>query len=237
MNNITLNKFIAQTGIASRRKAAELIKQGLVTVNEKVIKEPGYRVKQDDIVKARGEIIEHEKLVYILLNKPNNYITSVSDERGRKTVIDLLGETVQERVYPVGRLDRATTGLLVLTNDGTFAQKLAHPKYEVKKTYHVVLDRPLAFVDIKKIKAGVVLEDGKARVDDIFLFPDKPKNIVRLSLHSGKNRIIRRIFEHLGYKVVKLDRTGYAGLTKKDLLVGHWRFLMPGEIKRLLRKD
>jgi len=237
MKNITLNKFIAQAGITSRRKAVALIEQGLVMVNDKVIKEPGYRVKHDDMIKVRGQEVQAQNHVYILLNKPNNYITTVDDERGRKTVLDLLGDVVTERVYPVGRLDRATTGLLLLTNDGALAQKLAHPKYEVQKTYHVTLDKSLDTTDIKKIRAGVVLEDGKAFVDSLTFMPGKSKKVIQLSLHSGKNRIIRRIFEHLGYKVIKLDRTMYAGLTKRHLPIGSWRFLTAIEIRTLDAKS
>ena len=233
MNNITLNKFIAQAGITSRRKAVELIEQGHVTVNDKVMKEPGYRVKKSDNVKVRGQELQAQKHVYVLLNKPNNYITTLNDERGRKTVIDLLGDAVQERVYPIGRLDRSTTGLLLLTNDGALAQKLAHPKYKIQKTYLVTLDKSLTFADVKKLRAGIVLEDGKVLVDALTFIPGKSKKVVQLSVHSGKNRIIRRMFEHLGYKVIKLDRTMYAGLTKRHLPVGTCRFLTSDEIKGL----
>ncbi len=226
-----LNKYIAQAGICSRRKAVELIKQGVVTVNGQKVTEPGYQVKSADIVRVRGKKVARQKLMYILMNKPKDYVTTVSDERGRRTVIDLLSGQIKERVYPVGRLDRSTTGLLLLTNDGELAEKLAHPRYEVKKVYHVLLDKPLVYADMQKIKAGVRLSDGLVRVDMISYAPGKYKNHLRVTLHSGKYRIVRRMFEHFDYDVIQLDRVRYAGLTKKGLRVGMWRYLTAYEIR------
>lgn len=228
-----LNKFLAHAGVCSRRQAAEYIKDGRVTVNGIVVNEPGYRVNPKDIVLCEGKEVQTERLVYILLNKPKDYITTLSDERGRKTVIDLIKAEVTERVYPVGRLDRNTTGLLVLTNDGELAQKLAHPKHEVYKIYHVTLDAALTQNDIQRITKGVELEDGIAVIDDISRVPGQSKKQVYVALHSGKNRIVRRLFEHLGYEVTALDRVEYAGLTKARLARGNWRYLTLSEIKSL----
>lgn len=229
-----LNKFLAHAGICSRRKAAELIKEGKVLVNGNPVLEPGYQVKHSDVVKFNNEIIRLEEKIYVLLNKPKGYITTVTDERGRKTVIDLVQEASRGvRLYPVGRLDRDTTGLLVLTNDGELAQVLAHPRYEVQKVYHVTLDRVIGFKDLQQIREGLVLEDGPIQVDSVSYIPQNLRNRVRIELHSGKNRIVRRIFEHLGYHVEKLDRVNYAGFSVRDLPRGAWRYLTRQEVMLL----
>lgn len=230
----SLSKFVAQAGIASRRKVVDLIRQGLIKVNGALIKEPGYKVQPNDRVTYHDQrlTITNQKL-YILLNKPKDYITTVSDEKGRKTVMDLIKNAIGQRMYPVGRLDRDTTGLLILTNDGDLAQKLSHPRYEVRKAYGVTLNRILNKDDYEKIKKGLDLRDGFIQVDAIHYSSRLPRNNVKVALHSGKNRIVRRIFEHLGYDVIKLDRIEYAGLTKQGLLVGHWRYLTDDEVERL----
>ncbi len=229
-----LNKYVAHCGICSRRQAAEYVKQGLVSVNEEVEKNPAYQVQEADIIKYKGSIIEPEtRKVYILLNKPKDVVTTAKDERGRRTVLDIIGTEVEERIYPVGRLDKATTGLLVLTNDGDLAKKLSHPRYNVKKFYHVVLDKPVSLVDLEKIRKGIELEDGIATVDGADYVKGQEKNEVGMELHLGRNRIIRRIFEHLGYRVKRLDRTYFAGLTKKDLPRGRFRNLTEREIVML----
>jgi 23S rRNA pseudouridine2605 synthase len=227
--NMRLNKYIAHAGICSRRKASEHIKKGLVTVNDAVVLEMGYKVQQEDVVKFQGEIVTPTRNhVYILLNKPKNVITTLQDERDRRTVLDFVNELTQERIYPVGRLDRNTTGLLLLTNDGTFAQKLSHPSFNIKKVYKATLDKPLLEADMEKIRQTLVLDDGPAPVDAIEYGP-KP-NVIGLEIHIGRNRIVRRLFEHLGYQVVKLDRVRYASLTKKNLPIGKARFLTPQEL-------
>lgn len=223
-----LNKYLAHAGICSRRKAAEYIEKGEVTINEAVIREMGHKVQPNDVVRFRGKIIKPSRnYVYILLNKPRNVITTVQDDRGRRTVLDFTNKLTQERIYPVGRLDRNTTGLLLLTNDGDFAQKLAHPKFKVKKVYKATLDHPLTPEDFERIQNTLTLEDGPAPVDAI-AYGDH-RNIVGVELHIGRNRIVRRIFEHLGYEVVKLDRVGYGALTKKNLPVGKCRLLTEQE--------
>jgi len=229
-----LNKYVAKCGVASRRHAAEIVKKGQIQVNGEVEKNPAIEIHRKDEIRFQGKVIKPEsKLVYILLNKPKNVITTSSDEKGRKTVIDLVSHRINERIYPVGRLDRATTGLLVMTNDGDLAQRLAHPSHNIKKVYHVVLDRDLTKKDMQAIGDGLILEDGKAEIDIISYINGKSKNEIGIELHSGKNRIIRRIFEHLNYKVVRLDRTLYAGLTKKDLPRGRFRRLTTEEIRML----
>jgi 23S rRNA pseudouridine2605 synthase len=227
---IRLNKFLSNAGIAARRKADELIKQGLVTVNDQVVTEMGYKVTSKDVVKYNGKVVKPGKKVYILFNKPKDCITSTRDERGRKTVMDYVSRFTKEYVFPVGRLDRNTTGLLLLTNDGDLAQKLSHPRYEVKKVYAVELDKKLQEVDLEKIRKGVMLEEGIARVDDIQYADESNKKIIGIELHIGWNRVVRRIFESLGYEVKKLDRVMYAGLTKKDLPRGRCRYLTQREI-------
>jgi 23S rRNA pseudouridine2605 synthase len=226
-----LNKYIAHCGISSRRQAADFVKNGDVTVNGEVVKEPFYLVQPTDQVAFKGNIVKPEaNKVYILMNKPKGFLTTVSDDRGRKTVMELLKGKVEERIFPVGRLDRATTGLLLLTNDGDLAKKLSHPSHKVKKVYHVVLDKPVTKADLESIRKGIELEDGLAQVDGIDYAQNAPKSEVGIELHIGKNRIVRRIFEHLGYEVVRLDRVYYAGLTKKDLPRGFFRNLTDKEI-------
>ena len=226
-----LNKYVALSGIASRRTAAEYIKNKEVTVNEVVVVEPGYRVQPSDVIKYKGAVISPVKeLVYLLLNKPKNVITTVSDAQGRKTVLDLVENATDNRIYPVGRLDRDTTGLLILTNDGDLARKLSHPSNDVKKIYQVTLDRPVSVRDLEKIQVGLELEDGIAEVDAVGHIDGGKRNEVGIEIHIGKNRIVRRIFEHLGYEVEKLDRVYYAGLTKKDLPRGHYRKLTEKEL-------
>ncbi|MEL6864967.1 MAG: pseudouridine synthase [Bacteroidota bacterium] len=228
---VRLNKYVAHCGIASRRKAGDLIVQGLVKVNGEVVREIGHRVQRGDVVQFKGKTIEPEtQKVYILLNKPKNTVTTVSDDRGRTTVMDIIGDAVQERIYPVGRLDRATTGLLLLTNDGTLARKLSHPSEGVTKFYHVVLDQPVKQSHIRQIADGLMLEDGKAIVDKVDYVKDSDQMEVGVEIHMGKNRIVRRLFEHFGYQVKKLDRTYYAGLTKKDLPRGRFRHLTEREV-------
>jgi 23S rRNA pseudouridine2605 synthase len=229
-----LNKFIAHAGVAARREAAELVKKGLVKVNNELVKEPGHKVSATDDIRVNGKkIFLAKNLVYILLNKPKDFITTTDDPQGRKTVLDIIGRATQERVYPVGRLDRNTSGVLLLTNDGELAQKLTHPSNEVKKVYHVTLNRPLDKKDFEQILKGVVLEDGPANVDVLAYADMKDKTQVGVEIHSGRNRIVRRIFEHLGYDVKGLDRVVFAGLTKKNIDRGKWRFLTEKEVRDL----
>ena len=229
-----LNKFIAHAGICSRRDAADVVKTGKVTVNGKVITEPGFKIGQKDEVKVQGKkITARRNLVYILLNKPKDYFTTTEDPQGRKTVLDLIKSATSERVYPIGRLDRNTTGVLLLTNDGELAQKLSHPSYEVRKIYEVTLDKQLTKKDFDAILSGVTLEDGFIQ-PDVLAYPDaKNKHIIGVEIHSGKNRIVRRIFEHLGYDVKGLDRVMYANLTKKNVERVKWRFLSEKEVRLL----
>jgi 23S rRNA pseudouridine2605 synthase len=223
---IRLNKYIANAGICSRREADELIATGAVSVNGKIVTQLGTKISPEDNVQFGGETLRREKLVYILLNKPHDYITTTDDPEGRKTVMMLLKNAGNERIYSVGRLDRATTGLLLFTNDGDLAKKLMHPRHGIKKIYHVELDKNLIKKDMEDIVTGLELEDGIAEVDEIAYDGDgKDKKSIGIQIHSGKNRIIRRIFEKLGYKITKLDRVVYAGLTKKNLTRGRWRFL------------
>lgn len=226
-----LNKYIAHCGICSRREAIDLIKEGKVKVNDAVVSEPGYKVQANDRVWYEGKPIKtQEKFVYYLLNKPKNYITTTDDPEGRKTVLDLIRPITDQRVYPVGRLDRNTTGLLLLTNDGDLAQKLSHPKHRTRKIYHVVLDKSLTKKDFDAIADGLILEDGMAEVDEVaYINPDDKKEI-GIEIHSGRNRIVRRIFEHLKYEVKALDRVVYAGLTKKNLPRGKFRALDDKEV-------
>lgn len=229
--DMRLNKFVALCGVASRRAAADLIKEGHVTVNGNVSTEIGYRVLPKDVIAYKGKTIALEaKKIYILMNKPKDTITTASDEKGRKTVMDIIRRTIQERIYPIGRLDRDTTGLLVLTNDGDLAQKLSHPSYKVKKLYHAILNKPLTAADLKQITEGLKLEDGIAEVDAINYAEGAGKNELMIEIHIGKNRIVRRIFEHLGYEVEKLDRVYYGGLTKKDLPRSGYRTLTEREV-------
>jgi 23S rRNA pseudouridine2605 synthase len=229
---IRLNRFIANSGVCSRREADELITMGLISVNGKTITELGYKVNPGDQVKYEDRLLKFEKPVYLLLNKPKGYLTTTSDPQERKTVMHLIANAVKERVYPVGRLDRNTTGLLLLTNDGELADKLMHPSYNAKKIYKVELDRPISKGDFQKLVEGVELEEGKAMVDDAAIVSDDGKT-VGIELHIGWNRVVRRIFEALEYQVVKLDRSVYAGLDKRDLPRGHWRFLTKEEVVML----
>lgn len=226
-----LNKFISNAGVCSRRQADEFIKAGYVTVNDATVLEMGYKVKPKDVVKFKNKKVQNEKKVYVLLNKPKGYLTTTSDDRERKTVMELVSTVKDVRLYPVGRLDRNSTGVILLTNDGELAQKLSHPSGEVTKVYQVELDKALDQKDLLKIRAGVELEDGKANVDQVeYTLPRGDDRIVGIELHSGKNRIVRRIFESLGYEVQKLDRVLYAGLTKKNLPRAKWRFLTDKEV-------
>jgi 23S rRNA pseudouridine2605 synthase len=226
-----LNKYIAFCGVCSRRAAAEAVKDGKVVVNNEICMEPFYQIKKGDEVKFEGALIRPaEQLVYILLNKPKNVITTTDDEKGRKTVLDLIGTGVSERIFPVGRLDRNTTGLLLLTNDGVLAQKLTHPKHEKKKIYHVELDQPLSTIHFNEINKGLELEDGLAPVDALGYLDENDHCKVGITIHIGRNRIVRRIFQHLGYEVLKLDRVYFAGLTKKDLPRGKFRQLSHREV-------
>lgn len=229
----SLSKYLAQAGIASRRKVVDIIKSKVVTVNGVVINEPGFKVNISDCVRVNNNIVRSEDKIYILLNKPKNCITTVSDDLGRHGVLDLISDEIKQRVYPIGRLDRNTTGLLVLTNDGELALKLSHPRFEVEKIYHVMLNKAFTRNDMKKILDGFELEDGFLKVDQASFFADRPKQNVIVALHSGKNRIVRRLFEHLGYVVEKLDRAGYSGLDKGRLKPGEWRYLTKAEVSQL----
>ncbi len=229
-----LNKFIAHAGVCGRREAADLVKEGKVTVNGDKVFEPGYKVSGKDKVIVKGkQVFLQRNAVYILLNKPKDYITTANDPQGRKTVLDLIKNATPERVYPVGRLDRNTTGVLILTNDGELAQKLTHPSFEVKKIYEVTLDKPVIKKDLEAIVSGITLEDGFIQADSVGYADDKQKNIVGIEIHSGRNRIVRRIFEHLGYDVKGLDRVMFANLTKKNVDRGKWRFLNEKEVRLL----
>ncbi len=232
-DEIRLNRYVANAGICSRREADTYIAAGNVSVNGKVITEMGYKVKLTDDVRFDGRKLNPEKKEYILLNKPKNFITTTSDEKGRRTVMELVSNASKARLLPVGRLDRNTTGLLLFTNDGDLTKKLTHPKHGVRKIYHVHLDKNLALSDLRKIEAGLELEDGAVEVDAISYIQGSPKKEIGIEIHSGRNRIVRRIFEHLGYTVTKLDRVIFAGLTKKDLPRGHWRHLTEQEVINL----
>ena len=229
-----LNKFISHAGISGRREAAEIVKKGIVKVNGKIITEPGYKISSNDEVIVNGKkIFPSKNLVYILLNKPKDFITTTEDPQGRKTVLDLIRRATTERVYPVGRLDRNTSGVLLFTNDGELSQKLTHPSNEIKKIYAVILDKPLEKKDFDQVVKGVVLEDGPASVDKIAYADTKERTQLGVEIHSGRNRIVRRIFEHLGYDVKNLDRVMFAGLTKKNIERGKWRFLNEKEVREL----
>jgi len=229
-----LNKYVAHCGICSRRKAADLVKAGKIKVNGQVLDNPAYLVQEQDKVEYKGERLRlEEEKVYFLMNKPKNTITTKSDPRGRRTVMDLMKGKTNARIFPVGRLDRNTTGLLLLTNDGDLAKKLTHPSHEIEKVYEVELDRPFAEADMTRLRNGLVLEDGPAQVDAANGITERSPHWVCVRLHIGRNRIVRRIFDHLGYKVVKLDRVIIAGLTKKTLGRGHVRTLTAEEIRNL----
>jgi 23S rRNA pseudouridine2605 synthase len=231
--SMRLNRFIAHAGICSRREADTFIIAGSVEVNGKIVSEMGYKVLPGDSVKFDGRLLTPEKMEYVLLNKPKNFLTTTEDDKGRKTVMDLIRNASKSRLLPVGRLDRNTTGLLLFTNDGEMAARLTHPRYAVRKIYHVVLDRALKVSDLQQIEKGVDLDDGSISVDAISYIANATKREVGIEIHSGRNRIIRRIFEHLGYEVAKLDRVMFAGLTKKDLPRGQWRTLDSKEVSFL----
>lgn len=229
-----LNKYVAHSGVCSRRKAAELVKAGEVSVNGKVEINPAYEIQDGDKIEYQGKELQVEaNKVYLLMNKPKGYICSLSDEKGRRTVMDLVRKKVTERIYPVGRLDYNTTGLLLLTNDGDLAKKMTHPSHRVKKVYQATLDRELSIEDLEAIKKGFELEDGPVEVDAVEYVKGKPKNTIGLEIHIGRNRIVRRIFEHFDYHVVQLDRVFIGGLTKKDLPRGFSRPLEEKEIVML----
>ncbi|WP_044123292.1 pseudouridine synthase, partial [Hallella bergensis] len=230
---LRLNKFLANAGICSRREADEFIQAGVVTVNGEVVTELGTKVLRSDEVKFRDQPVTLEKKVYVLLNKPKNYVTTSDDPQQRKTVMDLVKDACPERIYPVGRLDRNTTGVLLLTNDGDMASKLTHPKFLKKKVYHVFLDKNIGVEDLQKIAEGIELEDGEIHADAVEYANENDKSQVGIEIHSGRNRIVRRIFEALGYRVVRLDRVLFAGLTKKNLRRGDWRFLTEQEVDML----
>jgi 23S rRNA pseudouridine2605 synthase len=230
---LRLNKFLANAGICSRREADEFIQAGVVTVNGEVVTELGTKILRTDEVKFHDQPVKIEKKVYVLLNKPKDYVTTSDDPQQRKTVMDLVKNACPERIYPVGRLDRNTTGVLLLTNDGDLASKLTHPKYLKKKIYHVYLDKNVTAHDLQQIAEGIQLEDGEIKADDVQYAHPTDKKQVGIEIHSGKNRIVRRIFESLGYHVQKLDRVQFAGLTKKNLKRGDWRYLTEEEVDRL----
>jgi 23S rRNA pseudouridine2605 synthase len=229
-NEIRLNKFLSNAGVASRREADVLIQSGVIAVNDVIVTEMGYKIKPGDSVKYDGETINAEKKRYVLLNKPKGFITTMDDPMGRKTVMALVEKACKERVYPVGRLDRDTTGLLLFTNDGDLAKKLTHPRYKASKIYHVEADKPVTTEDLLKLKTGIYLDDGKVVCDDAVYVDGGTSREVGVELHSGKNRVVRRLFETLGYEVVKLDRVKFAGLTKKDLPRGFFRHLTEKEV-------
>ncbi len=233
VGGIRLNKYISNSGVCSRREADTYIEQGSVTVNGNLVTEMGYKVQPNDIVRFDGSSISPEKKRYILLNKPKNYITTMEDDRGRKTVMELVANASQERVYPVGRLDRNTTGLLLFTNDGDLAKKLTHPKHNVRKLYHASLDKKLDLKDLHKLQGDVIIEGRKVFIDAVSYVEGESKTEVGIEIHSGRNRIVRKIFEHVGYKVIKLDRVIFAGLTKKNLPRGRWRDLTTQEVNTL----
>ena len=232
-SGIRLNKYIANSGVCSRREADTYIEHGSVEVNGNLVTEMGYKVQADDVVRFDGTSITPEQKKYILLNKPKNYITTMDDDRGRKTVMDLVSNASKERIYPVGRLDRNTTGLLLFTNDGELAKKLTHPKHDVRKLYHASLDKKLELKDLEKLRGEVIIEGKKVFIDAVSYVEGQPKSEVGIEIHSGRNRIVRKIFEHLGYKVSKLDRVIFAELTKRNLPRGRWRELTNQEVSNL----
>ena len=230
---IRLNKFLANAGVCSRREADEFIQAGVIKVNGEIVTELGTKVQRTDQVHFHDQLVSLEKKVYVLLNKPKDYVTTADDPQARKTVMDLVKNCCRERIYPVGRLDRNTTGVLLFTNDGELASKLTHPKFFKKKIYHVYLDKNCAAADLQKIAEGIELEDGPIHADAISYASDTDRKQIGIEIHSGKNRIVRRIFEALGYRVIKLDRVVFAGLTKKGLKRGDWRFLTEQEVAML----
>lgn len=232
-DSMRLNRYLANAGICSRRQADDYILSGVVTINGKVITELGTKVYPGDVVKFNNESIRQERKVYILLNKPKDYITTAEDDRGRKSVLELIRGACKERVMPVGRLDRNTTGILLLTNDGELAAKLIHPRSNKKKIYHVFLDKNIKKDDMDAIATGIELDDGFIKADEINYADPVDKSQIGIEVHSGRNHLVRRIFEHFGYKVIKLDRVYFAGLTKKALPRGRWRFLTPDEVSMI----
>jgi len=232
---IRLNRFIANSGVSSRREADEIIRRGLITVNGKKVTDLGTKVTYNDEVRYRGRRLSAEKKIYILLNKPKGYVTTVEDPHADQTVLDLIGDACPQRVYPVGRLDKNTTGVLLLTNDGDLTGKLTHPKYERKKIYHVFLDKVVPKEDLFRLTEGIQLEDGFVAADAVSYADMEDRSQIGIELHSGQNRVVRRLFESLGYMVKKLDRVYFAGLTKKNLQRGKWRFLTQKEITMLKR--
>ena len=230
---VRLNRYLANAGVCSRREADTFIHAGVVKVNGVVVTELGTKVKRSDEVMFHDQTINMEKKVYLLLNKPKDYVTTSDDPQNRKTVMDLVKNACRERIYPVGRLDRTTTGVLLFTNDGDLATKLTHPQYLKKKIYHVYCDKNVTAADLRQIAEGIMLEDGEIHADAIDYADPVDKKQVGIEIHSGRNRIVRRIFEHLGYKVVKLDRVYFAGLTKKNVKRGDWRFLTQDEVNML----
>lgn len=230
---IRLNKYLANAGICSRREADEFIQAGVVKVNGEVVTELGTKITRSDEVMFHNEVVKLESKVYVLLNKPKGFVTTTDDPENRKTVMELVKSAATERIYPVGRLDRATTGVLLLTNDGDLASKLTHPKYEKRKIYQVWLDKPVAMEDMQAIADGIELEDGEIHADAISYVTEEDLTQVGIEIHSGKNRVVRRIFEKMGYRVLKLDRVYFAGLTKKKLSRGKWRYLTEQEVNML----
>ena len=230
---IRLNKYIANSGICSRREADTYIIAGVVKVNGTIITEMGHKVQPYDKVEFEGQIIKNEAKVYIILNKPKDVISAVTDERGERTVIDIVRNCCSERLYPVGRLDKPTTGVLLITNDGDLTKKLTHPSSNIKKIYQVGLDKPLTKADMEKLVQGLVLEDGEIHADEVSYIDLDDKKKIGVELHSGRNRIVRRMFDHLGYNVKKLDRVYFAGITKKNVLRGKWRYLSEKEVSFL----
>ena len=230
---LRLNKFLANAGVCSRREADEFIQAGVVSVNGEIVTQLGTKVTRNDEVRFHDQPVNIEKKVYVLLNKPKDYVTTSDDPQQRKTVMELVSNACRERIYPVGRLDRNTTGVLLLTNDGDLASKLTHPKFLKKKVYHVKLDRNITHHDMEQLLEGITLEDGEIHADQVEYAHETDKSQVGIEIHSGKNRIVRRMFEYLGYRVVKLDRTMFAGLTKKNVRRGDWRYLTEEEVVML----
>ncbi|MDD4644566.1 MAG: pseudouridine synthase [Bacteroidales bacterium] len=228
--SVRINRYIASSGICSRRDADELIKKGVVEINGQKVTELGTQVNPGDTVKVNGKMIRNERKVYIVLNKPKDTLTTTDDPEGRRTVLDLVHDATTERIFPVGRLDRNTTGVLLLTNDGDLASKLTHPKYNVKKIYEVRTAQNVTDEMMKALVEGIELEDGFMKMDSVFLIDPASKKDLSVEIHSGKNRIVRRMFEHLGIEIVKLDRVYFAGLTKKTLSRGKWRYMTPKEV-------
>ncbi len=230
---VRLNRYVANAGVCSRRDADVLIAKGEITVNGKVVSQMGITVSIKDDVRYNGKRLNPEEKVYVLLNKPKDYVTTVEDKHVKRTVMDLVSDACEQRIYPVGRLDKQTTGLLILTNDGELTKRLTHPKYEAKKIYHVFTDKPVFVSHLEQLASGITLEDGPIHADAISFVDKDDKTQVGIEIHSGRNRIVRRMFEHFGYRVNKLDRVYFAGLTKRGVPRGKWRFLTDKEVTRL----